>query len=108
MRDANCFKVVLSPVGELLRVVQYQHQSISSLDPFSGALEMIRQDVFIADLRVREESLGRFRVGPVLAGKRNRLADSVGEPLQQRGESLIDTTLIEAASRYLALNPVFR
>ncbi len=56
--------------GELGRVLEYQDWAVCRLKPQRRSREMARQVLVFADICVREEPIGRFRVRPVLNGCR--------------------------------------
>jgi hypothetical protein len=62
-------------VGELRRILQQQHCAMGRFKACTRRVEVPAQDVAFAHPLIGEEPIGRFGVGPILAGERNALSD---------------------------------
>jgi|SRR5258708_16341229 hypothetical protein len=72
--DANGLGV-LTVERELGRVVQHQDERVTGCHSVARGLKVSSQNVFLANTSVREKTVCRFRVRPVLTGPGNATPD---------------------------------
>jgi hypothetical protein len=75
-------------IGELCRVVKHQNRTVRRRYALARELEVPGQNVRFADTRIREKTVRRLRVCPILANERNTLPYVAPHPLKQRAKSL--------------------
>src|SRR6266404_952006 len=67
---------------------------------------MSGEDIRLAHALVRKKSIGGFGIRPVLTGHRDTLPGSIGQLLQQRVKSLIQTLVHERGLFEFLIDPI--
>src|SRR2546425_589639 len=69
---------VFSSKRELCCVMENKNEAIGAAKTISGRLKVPRQNVVLSNTRIRQESVCRLGIGPVLTGHRNGFTNSFG------------------------------
>jgi hypothetical protein len=85
--------------GELGRIVQHEHEHVCSGQPIARGLKVASQNLSLADTVVREKTVFRFGVRPVLTGQRDGPSDFIGELFQKLSQPLAVTFIFELEPR---------
>jgi len=73
--------------------------------PFSRGLEVPAKDGLLVNIVVGQESIGGFRIGPVLTCKRDRATNVAAELIKQASQSFAQSCVAEIAAGDLASYP---
>lgn len=105
LRKANGMRIT-TLIGELGCVLQHQDRTLGSIVALSGRGEMTVEDITFLNIRVGEKPISRFRVGPVLAGERNRAAHMLAELSQKFCAASAKASILETPRVYFLLAPM--
>ncbi len=94
--------------GEFAGVMQHQDQRTTGPDSLPGRLQMPTQNLFFADARIGEKSVGRLGVRPVLTRPRDAAPDVIGELSQKLSQSADVAFILKPATRQLLIDPSVR
>lgn len=101
---AYCFDVCTF-VREFAGIVQNQRRAFARRESLARRLKMACKDLRLADLVVREKTIRRFCIGPVLADQRNALAGPACHLLKQPSKTPLQPFVPKLRSCNLALHP---
>ena len=93
-------------VGELRRIFQQQYRASGRFKAYARRVEMPAQDVAFAHPLIGEKPIGRFGVGPILAGERNALSDPAAYSDQKLAKPRPRTRILEDALVNLIIEPM--
>src|ERR1700689_2518395 len=93
-------------VGELRRILQQQHRASGRFKTYARRVEMPAQDVAFAHPLIGEKPIGRFGVGPILAGERNALSDPAAHSDQKLAKPRAKARILEAALVNFIIDPM--
>jgi hypothetical protein len=98
----------LSLIGKLGRIVQHKQEIVGGGRTITGRLKVTSQDIRLADPIIRQESIGRLGVGPILANQRNALSHSATDLRQQFAKPAAKPRIPKFASSDFPINPTSR
>jgi hypothetical protein len=90
---------------EFGRVLQHQDRAIRRADPKGRSCEVTGQDIVFADIFIREEPVGRFRIRPILERRGQGFPRPLTQGGKHRSQPPVQTHIAQITSYRLILRP---
>ena len=104
LREAYGLRALASP-GELRRVMEHQDRAVAGGEPAPRRIEMAPENPLFVHPLVGEETIGRLRGGPVLAGQRDALAETDLHAFDQLAKATVQAAVAKLAARKFLVKP---
>jgi hypothetical protein len=96
-----------SVIGEFCGVMEDQNHLLGGGESVPRGLKVPGKNLGFRDTLVGKKTIGRFRVGPVLANQRDALAYAIGQLLEKLSKTLVKSGVSELAASKLPSDPSF-
>jgi hypothetical protein len=96
---------LISFIGEFRRVVENQNLPAYLRSSIACCLKMTRQNGLLVDALIGKKTVGRLRIGPVLAHEGDGLPRGTGDLSKQLSKPLEEPYILKLASAELSVNP---
>jgi hypothetical protein len=96
-----------SVIGEFRGVMEDQNHLLCGGESIPRGLKVPGKNLGFRDTLVGKKTMGRFRVGPVLANQRDALADAIGELFEKLSKTLVKSAVSELAASKFPSDPSF-
>jgi hypothetical protein len=85
--------------------MEHENQAGGGIHATAGRLKMTGQNIGLADPIIGKKTIGRLRVGPILADQRNALPHRISHPRDQFAKPPFQTLVSKMTSGNLPLKP---